>query len=98
MRKITTRSFWRRREQLVVSAGKRCSLRSIVAGREHVAGDAAQRVYVVVEEDQNDGIDGGVRPGQERQQLVDFRRLLELWIDEGEDVEWIPGEDEEHSD
>ena len=71
---------------------------TIVASREHVAGEAAQRVNVVVEEDQNNRIDGGVRPRQERQQLIDFRRLLELRIDEGQDVERIPGEDEEYGD
>ena len=73
-------------------------LLAAVAGREHVARQAAQRVYVVVEEDQNDRVDGGVGPRQERQQLVDFRRLLELGVDQRQDVERIPGEDEENGD
>ena len=73
-------------------------LLSVVASREHVARQAAQRVYVVVEEDQHDRVDGGIGPRQERQQLVDFRRLLELGVDKRQDVERIPGEDEEYSD
>ena len=55
-------------------------------------------VYVVVEEDQNDWIDGGVGPGEEREELVDLGRLLELRIDEGKNVERVPGEDEEYCD
>jgi len=43
-------------------------------------------------------VDGGVRPSQERQQLVDLGRLLELGVDQGEDVEGVPGENEENRD
>ena len=68
---------------------------SIVARREHVAGEPTQHVDVIVEEDQDDRVDCGVGPGEERQQLVDLGRLLELRVDEREDVERVPGEDEE---
>ena len=61
-----------------------------IARREHVAGEAAQRVHVVIEEDQDDGVDGRVRPRHEREQLVDLGRLLEPRVDQGEDVERVP--------
>ena len=71
---------------------------AIVASREHVAGQTAKGVHVVVEQDQHHRVDGRVRPRQEGQQLVDLGRLLELWVDKGQDVEGIPGEDEEDED
>ena len=58
-------------------------LLAIVARREHVAGQTAKGVDVVVEQDQHNRVDGGVRPRQEGQELVDLGRLLELWVDEG---------------
>jgi len=76
--------------------GVRVELVAIVAGREQVARQPAQRVDVVVKEDQHHRVDGGVRPCHERQQLVDLGRLLELRVDQGQDVQRVPGEDEEN--
>lgn len=60
--------------------------------------ESLQRVDVSIEKQKNEWIQRRVRPGEKSEQLVDFGRLLKLWVDQREAVERVPAENEERSD
>ena len=72
-------------------------IRDVVSGQEDGT-DPTEGVDVLIEEDQDDRIHGRVGPRDERQQLVDLGRLVELGIEESQQIERVPAEYEQPRD
>ena len=58
----------------------------------------SEGVDVPVEEDQDERVEGGIGPCDEREKLVELGRLLKSWIADGQQVERVPTGDEERGD
>ena len=76
---------------------QRPASRDVVSGQEDGT-DPTEGVDVLIEEDQDDRIHGRVGPRDERQQLVDLGRLVELGIEESQQIERVPAEYEQSRD
>ena len=60
--------------------------------------EVADHVDVVVKQDKNDWVNGGVRPCDERQQFVDLLGLSKHWVNQSKDKERIPTQHEQYCD